>query len=497
VPLKIPTAIFIIFSLTINHTCHMKKIVPLSILLLFAIVAVSAQKTKKDVFNTLDAQYDEYSTIAQQIWDWAEMGYLEEKSSALLQKTLKEAGFSIKTGVANIPTAFIAEYGSGYPVIAILGEFDALPGLSQQAVPEKKPAGGEAGHACGHHLFGTASAAAAIATKNWLSTNKREGTIRFYGCPAEEGGGAKVYMSREGLFDDVDVALHWHPSSQNAASAAAALANISAKFRFKGVSAHAAGAPQMGRSALDGVEAMNVMVNMMREHIPQEARIHYVITDGGKAPNVVPDFAEVYYYARHNSRDVVRDIFNRIVKAGEGAALGTGTTMEYELVNGVHELLPNLTLQKLVHENLSEIGGIEYTPEEKAFADKIAQSLGQEKANVEMARSVQPYKEVARAYGSTDVGDVSFVTPTVGFGTATWVPGTPAHSWQAVAAGGTTIGKKGMMVAAKTLTSTAIDLFSDPSIVKKAKQEFEERRGPDFVYKPLLGDRPPALDYRK
>ena len=212
--------------------------------------------------------------------------------------------------MANIPTAFIAEYGSGLPIIAILGEFDALPGLSQQAIPEKKSANGDAGHACGHHLFGTASAAAAISVKQWMQSTKQKGTIRFYGCPAEEGGGAKVYMARDGLFDDVDIALHWHPSSQNAASAAAALANISAKFRFHGVSAHAAGAPEKGRSSLDGVEAMNAMVNMMREHVPQEARIHYVITDGGKAPNVVPDFAEVYYYSRHNSRDVVRSIFN-------------------------------------------------------------------------------------------------------------------------------------------------------------------------------------------
>lgn len=457
----------------------------------------TAQKSKEGILAKLDAKSEAYGAIAQEIWNYAEMGYQETKSSSLLQKTLQEEGFKIKIGVAEIPTAFTAEYGTGYPVIAILGEFDALPGLSQQAIPEKKSAGKVAGHACGHHLFGTASSAAAIAVKDWMKANKQSGTIRFYGCPAEEGGGAKVYMSREGLFDDVDIALHWHPSSQNAASAAAALANISAKFRFHGVSAHAAGAPEMGRSSLDAVEAMNVMVNMMREHIPQEARIHYVITDGGKAPNVVPDFAEVYYYARHNRRDVVRGIFERIVKTGEGAALGTETTMEYEIVNGVHELLPNLTLQKLVHTNLTRIGGFTYTDEEKAFGNKIALSLGQKELNASRAIEVQPYKETARAYGSTDVGDVSFVVPTVGFGTATWVPGTPAHSWQAVAAGGTSIGNKGMMVAAKTLTATAIDLFSNQDLIKKAKIEFEEKRGKGFVYKPLLGDRPPALDYRK
>jgi aminobenzoyl-glutamate utilization protein B len=414
-----------------------------------------------------------------------------------LQETLAAEGFSIEKGIAGIPTAFMAEYGSGYPVIGILGEYDALPGLSQEAVPEKKSAGGEAGHACGHHLFGTASTAAAISVKDWMKANNIKGTIRFYGCPAEEGGSGKVYMVREGVFDDVDVALHWHPSSANAASAGAALANKSAKFRFYGISAHAAAAPQMGRSALDGVEAMNYMVNMMREHVPEDARIHYVITEGGEAPNVVPDFAEVYYYARHNTRDVVVDIFDRMVKAAEGAALGTGTTMEYEMIGGTHELLPNLTLQKMMHDNLVRVGGITYTAEEKAFAEKISKSLGNESLNIKVAETVQPYKETAEAFGSTDVGDVSFTVPTAGLGTATWVPGTPAHSWQAVAAGGMSIGSKGMMVAAKTIALTAMDIFENPKTVEAAKKELEERRGKDFKYVPMLGNRPPALDYRK
>nr|WP_116769838.1 amidohydrolase [Maribacter litoralis] len=475
----------------------MRKTLILLAVLGTSVLSMNAQKSEKDILKKLEQKSDEYGNIAQNIWEFAEMGYQEEKSSSLLQQTLKNAGFTIKTGVAGIPTAFVAEYGSGSPVIAILGEYDALPGLSQKAVAEKESAGAAAGHACGHHLFGTASTAAAISTKEWLEANKSKGTIRFYGTPAEEGGSGKVYMVREGLFNDVDIALHWHPGSQNAASAGAALANKSAKFRFYGISAHAAGSPEKGRSALDGVEAMNLMINMMREHIPQEARIHYVITAGGKAPNVVPDFAEVYYYARHNRRDVVIDIFDRMVKAAEGAALGTGTTMDYEMIGGTHELLPNLTLQKLMHDNLSEVGGIEYTDEEKAFADKIAVTLGQEKADLATAKDIQPYKTEARAYGSTDVGDVSFTVPTVGFGTATWVPGTPAHSWQAVAAGGTSIGRKGMMVAAKTLTKTAIDLFKDKKLVETAKEEFIEKRGADFEYIPLLGDRAPALDYRK
>ncbi|MDF0708675.1 amidohydrolase [Flagellimonas okinawensis] len=475
----------------------MRKFLPLGVLFLLCTMGVHAQKKKNDVIKQLDSKSEEYSKIAHDIWDLAEMGYLEEKSSAILQETLSDAGFSIEAGIAGIPTAFKAEFGSGYPVIAILGEYDALPGLSQEAVPEKKSAGGAAGHACGHHLFGTASTAAAISVKNWMETNNIKGTIRFYGCPAEEGGSGKVYMVREGVFDDVDVALHWHPSSANAANAGAALANKSAKFRFHGVSAHAAAAPQMGRSALDGVEAMNAMVNMMREHVPEDARIHYVITNGGKAPNVVPDFAEVYYYARHNTRDVVVDMFDRIVKAAEGAAMGTGTTMEYEMIGGTHELLPNLTVQKIMYDNLVKVGGVAYNEEEKAFAEKISATLGKNAPEISSAAEIQPYKETAEAGGSTDVGDVSYTVPTAGLGTATWVPGTPAHSWQAVAAGGMSIGSKGMMVAAKTIALTAMDIFESPKTVEAAKKELEERRGKDFKYVPMLGNRPPALDYRK
>lgn len=457
---------------------------------------VFAQKTDKITAN-LDAKKEVYSAIAQQIWGFAEMGYQEEKSAALLQQTLSNEGFKVTKGVAGIPTAFIAEYGEGLPVIAILGEYDALPGLSQEAVAEKKSAGKAAGHACGHHLFGTASTAAAIEVKNWLKTNKKKGTIRFYGCPAEEGGSGKVYLVREGLFNDVDAALHWHPGDANDANPGSALANKSAKFRFYGIASHAGMAPEKGRSALDGVEAMNMMVNMMREHIPSDARIHYVITNGGKAPNVVPDFAEVYYYVRHSNRKMVLDIFDRIAKAAEGAALGTGTKMDYELIGGTHELLPNITLQKMMHANLVKVGGVQYTEKEKEFGNQIIQSLGIENGSLEKAAMVQPYKTLDPSFGSTDVGDVSFTVPTAGMGSATWVPGTPAHSWQAVAAGGTDIGNKGMMVAAKTIALTAIDLILNPSIILKAKEELNQKRGSDFKYTPLLGDRKPALDYRK
>ena len=286
--------------------------------------------------------------------------------SALLQQTLKDAGFKVTHGVAGMPTAFIAEYGNGIPVIAILGEFDALPGLSQVAKPIKEElTPGAAGHACGHHLFGTASTAASIAVKNWLVNSGKSGTIRFYGTPAEEGGGGKVYFVKAGLFDDVDAVLHWHPASGNNADAASSLANISAKFRFYGVSAHASGAPHFGKSALDGVEAMNYMVNMMREHIPQESRIHYVITSGGEAPNVVPDFAEVFYYARHPDMEVTKKNFERIVDAAKGAAMGTQTTMDYELINGVYNLLPNETLAKVMYKNLNMVGGYTYSESEK------------------------------------------------------------------------------------------------------------------------------------
>ena len=473
----------------------MKKATALSVLLVFTTV-IFAQKTDKITAN-LDAKKEAYSSIAQQIWGFAEMGYQEEKSAALLQQTLSNEGFKVTKGVVGIPTAFIAEYGEGLPIIAVLGEYDALPGLSQEAVAEKKSAGKAAGHACGHHLFGTASTAAAIEVKNWLKTNKKKGTIRFYGCPAEEGGSGKVYLVREGLFADVDVALHWHPGDVNDANPGSALANKSAKFRFHGIASHAGMAPEKGRSALDGVEAMDMMVNMMREHIPSDARIHYVITNGGKAPNVVPDFAEVYYYVRHSNRKMVLDIFDRIAKAAEGAALGTGTKMDYELIGGTHELLPNITLQKIMHANLVKVGGVQYTEKEKEFGNQIIQSLGIENGSLEKAAVVQPYKTLDPSFGSTDVGDVSFTVPTAGMGSATWVPGTPAHSWQAVAAGGTDIGNKGMMVAAKTIALTAIDLFLNPDQIVKAKTELEEKRGKDFKYTPLLGDRKPALDYRK
>jgi len=465
------------------------------LILIFTCTVSFSQSKYKAILKSIDDSQKTYAEIAQQIWSYAEMGYQEAQSRCPLAKTLNDQGFKIEAGVAEIPTAFVASFGSGSPVIAILGEFDALPGLSQQAVPYKASNNGKAGHACGHHLFGTASAAAAIAIKEYMEKEGKSGTIRFYGCPAEEGGSGKVYMTREGLFDDVDIALHWHADNNNSASVRPALANKSAKFRFYGVSAHAAAAPEKGRSSLDAVEAMNNMVNMMREHVTESTRIHYVITRGGEAPNVVPNFAEVYYYARHKTRDEVTRVFDRIVNAAKGAALGTGTTMEYEMIGGTHELLFNDILQPMVHKNLQTIGGYSYTEEERAFAEKISESLGQT-LDTTYVEGVMPYSENAKSGGSTDVGDVSFAVPTAGLRAATWVPGTPAHSWQAVAAGGTSIGEKGMIVAAKTIALTGMQLIDSPKVIKAAQENFIQKRGADFKYTPMLGDRKPALNYR-
>ncbi len=439
----------------------------------------------------------QFETIAKSIWGWSEMGYQEKKSSSLLQKTLKDEGFTIQAGVADIPTAFIAEYGSGFPIIGVLAEFDALPGISQEVATVRKPiANKKGGHACGHHLFGTASTAAAIAIKKYLTKTNTKGTIRLYGTPAEEGGSGKVYMVRAGLFDDVDIVLDWHASDKNAASPATSMANRSAKFRFYGYSAHAAGAPEKARSSLDAVEAMNFMVNLMREHIPDGSRIHYVITKGGNAPNVVPDFAEVFYYVRDFDVDILEKLWTRLINTAEAAALGTGTKMEYEIIHGNRPVLPNEVAQKVMYDNLVQVGGISYNRVEKKFAKEIYKTLIEPGLSLNSAQNIQPY-QFTKGKGSTDVGDVSWKTPTARLRVATWVPGTSAHTWQAVAAGGMSIGMKGMINASKVLVGTAIDLYDNPTTIKNAKTELIERRGPGFNYYSMLGDRKPPLDYRK
>ncbi len=450
------------------------------------------------MLSTLDAGAAHYTQVAQQIWGWAEVGYMEAKSSALLQAELKGAGFTVTAGIAGEPTAFVAEYGSGKPVIAILGEFDALPGLSQAATPERSAViNGGPGHGCGHHLFGTASTAAAISLKQWMIANNVKGTLRMIGTPAEEGGAGKVYMVRDGVFNDVDAVIAWHPGDENSITGNRSMANISGKFRFHGLSAHAAASPERGRSALDAVEVMDVMTNYLREHIPDGSRIHYVITNGGKAPNVVPDEAEVYYVARHVDMRVVQDIWERITNAARGAALGTGTTFDLQLVGSVYALQPNETLARVQQRALERVGGFTYTPDERSFAERLQKSTAFQAVPLENSMRVKPLVLDQADPGSTDVGDVSWVVPTVQLSAATWVPGTAAHSWQAVAAGGMSIGSKGMMVAAKVMALTGADLFTSPATIDVAKAELVRRRGPNFTYTTALGTQKPQLDYRK
>jgi aminobenzoyl-glutamate utilization protein B len=425
-----------------------------------------APENQTKLIKHVDTYASRMSEVALKIWSMPELGYQETKTSALLQDELKKAGFKVEAGVAGIPTAFVARAGTNDgPVIAILAEIDALPGLSQAAVPQRQPIANQlAGHACGHHLFGSGSVTAAIAIKNWLAETGTKGQIRLYGTPAEEGGGGKVYMVRAGLFKDVDVTLYWHPSDANNASQERNLANTSAKFRFHGQASHAAVVPDRGRSALDAVEAMNFMVNYMREHVPQEVRIHYIITNGGAAPNIVPEFAESYYYVRHPDPRVVAEVFERVKKAAEGAALGTGTTFDYEVINGTYSTLPNDVLGRVMDSSLRRVGGPSWTQEEIAFAEKLQKTLpGKNLPSLASAKEIHTYQFNAQKYSSSDSGDVSWVTPLARLSTATWVPGTSAHSWQAVAAGGTSIGLKGMIVAAKTLALTVGSYIPAPS----------------------------------
>ena len=463
--------------------------------------AAHAQEGAADarVLQSVQRDAPRLESMAHALWAHPELGYLEVESSRRLQDELRQAGFDVQAGVAGMPTAFVARAGrrGRGPVIALLAEMDALPGMSQAATPVREPVPGEdAGQACGHNLFGPAAVVAARAVKDWLDASGRDGEIRVYGTPAEEGGSGKVYMVKAGLFDDVDVALHWHPASSNSARQDGSLANISGKFRFRGVAAHAAIAPDRGRSALDGVEALDFMANLMREHVPDGTRIHYVITDGGQAPNVVPETAEVYYYVRHADPAVVRDVFARLRKAADGAAAGTGTTVEFEQTGGVYSLLPNDSLGRVLDAALREVGGVAYDDADTAFATRLQESLDRP-APLAGAATVEPYGVDGPGFASTDVGDVSWVVPTAGLGTATWVPGTPAHSWQAVAASGHAIGNKGALNAARALALGAVALFRSPDVVGQAKVELDRRRGQDFRYESMIERRVPPLDYRK
>jgi aminobenzoyl-glutamate utilization protein B len=462
------------------------------LLLLLPAMALGQKEALNDSITNREA--DSWD-MALKIWKWAEVGYKEAKSSALLADRLEKAGFTVKRGVAKIPTAFTATAGEGKPVLGVLGEFDALPGLSQEAVPVKERAKDRsAGHACGHHVFGVASASACIALAEQIKAGKVKGTLRYYGCPAEEGGSAKVFMTRDGLFDDCDVVLHWHPGSRNSAGDSSCLSRIAVKFRFHGSAAHASGSPEKGRSALDAVELTNHAAQLLREHVPDSTRIHHIITAGGDAPNVVPDFAEAFYYIRHPSSETVAKLYPRLLRCARAGEIATETKLEVIHLGGTMELLPNEALSRVIKANLVKLNDLSYTPEEKTFALRLQESF-LEKA---------PLENVGRVFdssgkvggGSTDVGDVSWVVPTAGFSTACWVPGTPGHSWQAVACGGTSIARKGMQLAAKVMAASAWDLYHDARRIEAAKAE-HRRRLDGRKYKPLLepGQEPP-LTYR-
>lgn len=451
----------------------------------------------------LDDNFTLYHNLSTEVHKYAETGYNETRSSAAFEKFLESNGFKVEKGVAGIPTAFVATYGSGSPVIGILCEYDALPGLAQDTVPYKsvpKDTPNGAGHGCGHNMMGTASIAAGVSISKWLAEG-HTGTVKVFGCPAEEGGGGKAYMVREGCFDGVDAMFDWHSSYSNSTNITTGLANYRVRFEFFGVSSHAAAAPEKGRSALDAVEAFDFMINLMREHVPAATRIHYVITDGGAAPNVVPDHAEVLYYFRHNDREVVRDIFNRALKAAEGAAMGTGTTMKYEIMNGNFEHLPNVPLSGMMYDNMLKVGGMTLDERETAFAKELMKNSGVKEENmdknIESMKNIRPFTgQVGVGSGSSDVGNVSWVVPTSSISYASFVPGCSGlHSWQCTATCGMTIGTKAAMQIARIYYLTAYDLFNDPSKLENIKADFEQRRGPDFKFVPLMGDRKPALDY--
>jgi len=446
--------------------------------------------------HTMDTRAAHYGEISRKIWEFAELGYKEKRSAELLSSELRAAGFAVVENVGGMPTAFTATWGQGRPVIGIMGEYDALPGLSQDDTPLRKPlVEGGPGHGCGHNLLGAASLFAAVTIKEWLAANRIAGTIRFYGTPAEEGGDGKLYMIRAGVFKDVDTVLSWHPSDQNGASLKSSLAMISAKFRFYGKPAHAAAAPDAGRSALDGLMIMANSLEFLREHVPVSTRIHYVITNGGSAPNIVPDYSEMFLYARHPGMPVLDGIWERVVKCAQAGALASETRMEMELINSSYNTLPNDALAALVDKNMRLVGGITYTREEREFAETIRKSLADRGRPIGSQEGIEPPQE-GQGSASTDAGDVSWTVPMAEISAATFVPGVPAHSWQSAACAGMSIGRKGMLVAAKSLVLTAVDLFADPKQVEAAKASFEKRRAA-FEYRSRIpAAQKPPLTYR-
>ncbi|MFA1820326.1 M20 family metallopeptidase [Virgibacillus oceani] len=450
----------------------------------------------KRIDEMIEDKRDKFIAISERIWEFAEKSYEEAESADLLCRSLEEEGFSVERGVADIPTAFIGSYGSGKPIVAILGEYDALAGLSQEAgFAEHKPIVKNGnGHGCGHNLLGTGAFAAAVAVKDFMKENNIPGTVRFYGCPAEENGDGKAYMVRDGLFDDVDFSLTWHPAPANAVSAMNALATYQVYFRFKGRSAHAAAAPHLGRSALDAVELMNTGVNYLREHIIPQARVHYAVTNtGGYSPNVVQSDAEVLYLIRAPKVDEVEKIYQRIIKIAEGAALMTETEMELEFDSGTSDLIKNRTIDHVMLDNYQKLGTPEFTEEEMKFAEKIQETLSAEELNSMWHKSMkdQVLSDTIlplideEAFASTDVADVSNVTPTSQAHAVTMANGTSLHTWQVVAQGGSSIGQKGMLHAGKVIAATAVEVMQDQELIEKAKQELNEKLGGKSYVSPI------------
>ena len=450
--------------------------------------------------------------ISDAIWGFAELGFVEFKSSELLASELEAQGFIVERGVAGIPTAFVATWGKGMPVIGVMGEYDALPGISQKAVSHKDPVvDGAPGHGCGHNIHGTSGVGGAIAAKAAMEEAGIPGTIRFYGCPAEEMLSGKVWMVREGVFEGVDAVLSHHPSQFNYAGLASSNANNAVKFHFYGKESHAAGSPEQGRSALDAVELMNVGVNYLREHVIQDARIHYVTEEGGGQPNVVPGYARSWYLIRAPERDQLERIYDRIIKIAKGAEMMTETRLEVEFVKGIYNKVPNRVLSELVTANMREIGTPEYTDEELKFAKEIASSYSDDAKINSLRKSKRPdwrelvdvdldttipdaWNEGEISHGSTDVSDVSWHAPTMEFNTTAFVLGTPGHSWQNVAFSGMSIGHKSLIFAAKVIAASALDLLTQPEVLKAAQSELMERLGGRKYVTPVPPDAKPPLD---
>jgi aminobenzoyl-glutamate utilization protein B len=448
---------------------------------------------KEAAAASVERHRPELVELANQVWGFAETALREKRSSKVLADYAEAQGFKVERGVAGLPTAFVASYGSGKPVIAILGEYDALPGISQKAQPTKEPVeAGAPGHGCGHNLFGAASLGAAVAVKELMAAGKLQGTVRFYGTPAEESVGGKLYMVREGLFKDVDVVLAWHPSDETKADTQSTQAMVDFIVEFHGKTAHAAFDPWNGRSALDGLEIFTHALNMMREHVRPTVRMHYVIKDGGDVPNVVPDHAKVWVWVRDTKHDSVNELMERVRKMVQGSALAADVESTLRIQSGDYEMLVNRAGERLLQTNMDWVGPIQYTAEEQEFAKTIQRETGIEQKG--MSGAVNPLNENPGGPegGSTDVADVSWNVPVLHVSVVTAPLGSPWHAWPVAASGGMSIGHKGMTYASKVLAATLVDLFEQPEKRAEIRREFEaSTRG--TVYKGYIPDGPPPL----